>query len=448
MKSFLLASLVSLSLAFDVQAARNVVSAGDSLTNVYSYSMPAALAVYGDFAYRTPIYGNGGTDTSIGGLDAIGFVGAGPAGSSTGPIVDLRINCIAARPDVVLLMLGVNDCHYDNGGYWNEWKWANYQTCMKEVFDTFSTQPFRTVIGSITPINEELNDAYLGIANQHANERIDQYNAWLRQEADRYGFLYLDTNAEMKKVENWDATMLGVDGLHYSPLGANFMACQFAQAAELAIRQAPIIFTDVKVNAIKVGNVQVVANLTADSLIASSLTAGTYSVCTWAVNTDGKWFTPSNWSGGVPSGAGSMAYFTGNAPATVFVDRPVTVGLILFDSGDSGRDYTLAGSPITLSNAGHGALIEVDGGNHTIRAPVILENDTTITGDGTLELSGGLTGGFELTVLTNVFAGSVQVDSLVIGGGATVATAVPEPSALVVLLTAGAGGLLRRRRRT
>jgi hypothetical protein len=163
----------------------------------------------------------------------------------------------------------------------------------------------------------------------------------------------------------------------------------------------------------------------------------------WTVNTDGKWFTPSNWIGGVPSGQGDTASFTGATLAAVNVDSPVTVGRLFFDAGTAGTNYALSGSAITLDNTGgtgSGALIDVVSGNHTINCPVILATDATVTGSGTVNFTGGVTGNQTLTVLGNVTVLSIQVSTLTIGGTGT-ATAVPGPS-IVVLFGMGVAGLM------
>jgi hypothetical protein len=69
-------------------------------------------------------------------------------------------------------------------------------------------------------------------------------------------------------------------------------------------------------------------------------------------------------------------------------------------------------------------------GSHTITAPVLMNNDATITGDGILNLSGGISGHHALTVLGNLTASSINVSTLTIGSSG--AAAVPEPSILVM----------------
>jgi hypothetical protein len=163
---------------------------------------------------------------------------------------------------------------------------------------------------------------------------------------------------------------------------------------------------------------------------------------TWATNTDGKWSTTGNWTSGVPSGQGTTALFTGATTAAVNVDSPMTVGRIFLDAGTAGTNYTLSGSAITLDNTGGtgtGASINVASGNHTINSPMILATDATISGSGSVNLAGGVSGGHTLTVLGNATASSIQVDTLIIGSTGTVA--VPEPGT-IALLGIGLAGLM------
>jgi hypothetical protein len=253
-----------------VEAATKVVSTGDWSTCIYSFWMPDKLAAYGDFSYPNPILDQGGSDTAEAFMHSQSFMGFGA------PAVDYHVNCMLAEPDVLLLMIGMNDAFYDNGDYVNAQNFQVYKNLMGMSFDEFAAQPFRVVIGSITPVAEEIAAAYSGQANQHSNVRIDQYNAWLKQEADNHGFLYLDMNTTMKTVPNWDTVILGADGVHpnYYTGGDAWMASQFAQAAALATQPNAIVTTNVKVNALTVQNLHVMANLTTDSLVAGSLTIG------------------------------------------------------------------------------------------------------------------------------------------------------------------------------
>jgi hypothetical protein len=106
------------------------------------------------------------------------------------------------------------------------------------------------------------------------------------------------------------------------------------------------------------------------------------------------------------------------------------LGMLKFDSAQS---YTLAGTgSLTLqSTVAGGAIVDVRAGSHEIAVPVVLGGDTVIEGPGSLEFSSGISGNHTLTVLGNITASSIQVDTLAIGNAG--AAAVPEPSASVLL---------------
>jgi lysophospholipase L1-like esterase len=229
MKTFVLAAVASLSLASTLFAATKVVSTGDSLTCMVSSDMPAALAAVGDFEYPNPVLGNGGSDTALGGITSRQWIGSEP---TNGQYIDFRANSIAARPDVVLVMVGMNDAFGDYGPYWNQWSLDTYKNNIDAGLQSLAAASIDVVLATITPVNEDVAAAFRGSANTHPNQRIDQYNAWLKDEADLRGCVFLDTNAAMRQVPNWDTTLIGPDGLHYSAAGEVFMAKLFANAAE------------------------------------------------------------------------------------------------------------------------------------------------------------------------------------------------------------------------
>jgi hypothetical protein len=117
-------------------------------------------------------------------------------------------------------------------------------------------------------------------------------------------------------------------------------------------------------------------------------------VDTWNVDADGNWTAASNWTPGVPHGAGAEALFGGviTAPRAVTVDQPITVGRIDFTNANA---YTIAGgSALTFDTPSGEAQINVNSGSHSISAPVVLSDDTRITvmpATGNLTLAGALT---------------------------------------------------------
>jgi hypothetical protein len=270
MKTLLLAAVASLACASSLFAATKVVSSGDSLMCLISSDMPAALAAFGTFDYPTPILGNGGSDTAMGDITSRHWIGSESFGSPE-QTVDFRTNCVKAHPDVVLLMIGANDAFGDYGTYWNQWSYDRFKANVDMGVQSIQEAGIPVVLGAITPCNEEVAAAYRGTVNTHPNARFDQYNAWLQQEADLRGCLFLDTDTMMRSVPNWQTTMLGVDGLNYSAAGSVFMANQFAQAAELVSRSGPNVITNVKVSSLSVSSLYVTANLAADSIVAGRM---------------------------------------------------------------------------------------------------------------------------------------------------------------------------------
>jgi len=162
------------------------------------------------------------------------------------------------------------------------------------------------------------------------------------------------------------------------------------------------------------------------------------------------WNVAANWNPDttVPNGSGTKVSFGNQLLVNNIVDmisQGQTVGAITFSANTSTIIQSSGKFALTLDNNGSVSTIDV-AGTHTISAPVILNNDATISGTGTLNLSGGITGSHNLEVDIDLTATSIQVDTLTIGSGITVTiaaipggplagtiTAVPEPSTLVLL---------------
>lgn len=123
---------------------------------------------------------------------------------------------------------------------------------------------------------------------------------------------------------------------------------------------------------------------------------------TWAVDADGNWGVPANWSPAtVPNGVDASATLGGviTAPKTVALDIPVTVGAIAV-SGIN--DYTLTGpNPLTFDAASGNAEVTVSGSGDLIVDTDVVLNDTlsvntdvsgsVLTFQGRISGSGGIT---------------------------------------------------------
>jgi len=149
----------------------------------------------------------------------------------------------------------------------------------------------------------------------------------------------------------------------------------------------------------------------------------------WNANNSGNWTSAGNWtSGGSANVAGQTAYFPSAAAArNVTVDGAKTVGMLAFNSGAS---YTLSGTDtITLqgfnNTSGHVSAVYVATGNHTISAPLLMADNTTVTinpASSTLTASNLLSSS---ALLTKSGAGTFRVNnvrasSLVINAGSLV----------------------------
>lgn len=159
-------------------------------------------------------------------------------------------------------------------------------------------------------------------------------------------------------------------------------------------------------------------------------------------DTSTAWGVGNNWSTGyVPDGSGANVKFgtqPANCPIVDMVTIGRTVGNITFSATTCTTIRSTYGFALTLDNNSTPSTFEV-AGSHTISARVIINNDTTISGSGILNLSGGISGKHTLTILGNLTAASIQIDTLTVGS--TGATAVPEPST-ILLFGVGAFGLL------
>jgi hypothetical protein len=151
-------------------------------------------------------------------------------------------------------------------------------------------------------------------------------------------------------------------------------------------------------------------NNTANTSLDLVVTGGAVASATWNVDANGNWSTGSNWTGGsAPNSVDATANFGTiiTAARTVTVDSPQTVGTANFSSSNS---YTIAGSSTLTLDVGSGqAAINVTAGSHTISAPLVLNDNTTITsaaGTG-VNLSGNLTATGK--TITKAGAGTVQL---------------------------------------
>ena len=173
------------------------------------------------------------------------------------------------------------------------------------------------------------------------------------------------------------------------------------------------------------------------------------------INDPTNWNDVADWnpSIAVPNKAGLCVSFGNQTSASNVVNmisQGQTVGSISFAATTSTTIISGGGYSLTLDNNGMPSSISV-AGNHTISAPVVLDNDATMSGAGTLDLAGGITGPHDLDVTSgNLIASSICVNTLTLGAGCTVTISalpggpsagarivpVPEPATWILLVVA------------
>jgi autotransporter-associated beta strand protein len=172
----------------------------------------------------------------------------------------------------------------------------------------------------------------------------------------------------------------------------------------------------------------------------------------WAPTHGGSYNDQTNWTDTtVPNGVGDAARFLESitARSTVTVDAPILVGTIEFDNANS---YMIAqgvpGAGITLATSSGNAQIDVDGGVHTISAPLSLASnaDVTVDSGNILFLSGVVSGSAGLTKMgpgvlslsgNNTYQGPTEILAGIIQVGKN--SSLGDPTALLRL----DGGILR-----
>ncbi len=169
----------------------------------------------------------------------------------------------------------------------------------------------------------------------------------------------------------------------------------------------------------------------------------------WSSAVSGNWTDASKWGLGVPNGIGFGAALNASTTAavTVTLNTPVTLGaLVLGNSASSTTGYILAGAGsnrLTLNNSGSGAAIILSGGSQTINAPVVLADNLTVNGSGTLDFGSASSitpsGGYSLTLnaasATLILSGSDNLSAMFVAAGKLLVTnpaAIAGGSALTV----------------
>jgi hypothetical protein len=174
----------------------------------------------------------------------------------------------------------------------------------------------------------------------------------------------------------------------------------------------------------------------------------------WAINSDGDWNTPGNWSGNsVPNGVGAQAIFSNNNTAgrIVYTNSPVTLGTLSFGSPNT---WLLAGlGTLTMQTSSGSAQVNVTQGSHKINLPLSIASSTvlSVSSGAQLTIADPVTIGAGKT-LTQSGSGTVTFQSTVsVGTGGSFAItgdADVRSLALATGATADVNGRLRLREST
>ncbi len=166
-----------------------------------------------------------------------------------------------------------------------------------------------------------------------------------------------------------------------------------------------------------------------------------------------NWGVTANWTNAAlpPDGKWTCVRFGNQSSGNSVVNMLTTgrtVGNLIFtaSTGTTIQSTGTTAYSLTLDNSGADSTISL-AGTHTIAAQVLLNNDLDISGTGTLNLSGGVSGSYGMNILSgNINAASIQLTHLYIGSGVKLAimasaseplgtdfSPVPEPNAWLLL---------------
>ncbi len=131
-----------------------------------------------------------------------------------------RHDVVDARPEVVVVIAGVNDVYLGRSA-------ESVERELELIYDAARAAKIAVVAGTIIPYNS---------ASADANARMHAINEWIRAYAGGHpdGVVYCDTRAAVAAPGQPDRLVSSPDGLHPSPEGYRLMA----NALEPAIRAA------------------------------------------------------------------------------------------------------------------------------------------------------------------------------------------------------------------
>ncbi len=132
-------------------------------------------------------------------------------------------DALAVRPDVIVLIAGVNDIYQGRDA-------ASVQRELRAMYDAARASGTPIVAGTILPYNT---------ASADHNARMRAVNEWIREQASLDGnVVFCDTRAAVADVAHPDRLADSPDGLHPSARGYGRMAAALEPAILFALTRA------------------------------------------------------------------------------------------------------------------------------------------------------------------------------------------------------------------
>ena len=152
------------------------------------------------------------------------FVNLGISGNRTGDLVArLESDFIEIRPDIVSIMIGVNDV------------WHHYDFEREETTDEEFERNMRTILDAIQTRTTAkilmLQPLLLDVENKrHMREELVRKQAIFKRLADEYAVAYVATDELLRAETAEEPTYYAADGVHPTPDGACYIAERYLAA--------------------------------------------------------------------------------------------------------------------------------------------------------------------------------------------------------------------------
>jgi lysophospholipase L1-like esterase len=129
---------------------------------------------------------------------------------------------IDAKPDVVVVLAGVNDIYQGRSA-------ESVERELEAIYEAARAAHIPAVVATIIPYNTATADQ---------NERMRAVNAWVREYAERHALAFCDTRAAVTAAGAPDRLVSSPDNLHPSPEGYRLMALAIEPAIKRALEKA------------------------------------------------------------------------------------------------------------------------------------------------------------------------------------------------------------------